>query len=37
MYDSDSDGRITLEEYRNVKYAPRPAGQDSWPLPAPQP
>nr|ACX32053.1 tescalcin variant 3 [Mus musculus] len=21
MYDSDSDGRITLEEYRNVKYA----------------
>uniref|UniRef100_A0A8D2A689 Calcineurin B homologous protein 3 n=1 Tax=Sus scrofa TaxID=9823 RepID=A0A8D2A689_PIG len=22
MYDSDSDGRITLEEYRNVKYAP---------------
>uniref|UniRef100_A0A8C0PJR2 Calcineurin B homologous protein 3 n=1 Tax=Canis lupus familiaris TaxID=9615 RepID=A0A8C0PJR2_CANLF len=24
MYDSDSDGRITLEEYRNVKYAPRP-------------
>lgn len=34
MYDSDSDGRITLEEYRNVKYAPRPAGQGSWPLPA---
>lgn len=33
MYDSDSDGRITLEEYRNVKYAPRPAGQDSWPPP----
>uniref|UniRef100_A0A671F6N4 Calcineurin B homologous protein 3 n=1 Tax=Rhinolophus ferrumequinum TaxID=59479 RepID=A0A671F6N4_RHIFE len=25
MYDSDSDGRITLEEYRNVKYAPCPA------------
>ncbi|KAM7051668.1 calcineurin B homologous protein 3 isoform 5-T5 [Molossus nigricans] len=25
MYDSDSDGRITLDEYRNVKYAPRPA------------
>lgn len=22
MYDSDSDGRITLEEYRNVKCAP---------------
>ncbi|KAF3820709.1 hypothetical protein GH733_005254 [Mirounga leonina] len=37
MYDSDSDGRITLEEYRNVKYAPPPAGQGSWPLPAPGP
>uniref|UniRef100_A0A8D1BA75 Calcineurin B homologous protein 3 n=1 Tax=Sus scrofa TaxID=9823 RepID=A0A8D1BA75_PIG len=28
MYDSDSDGRITLEEYRNVKYAP--PGRDPW-------
>uniref|UniRef100_A0A8C8XHP8 Calcineurin B homologous protein 3 n=1 Tax=Panthera leo TaxID=9689 RepID=A0A8C8XHP8_PANLE len=34
MYDSDSDGRITLEEYRNVKYAPLPTGQGSWHLPA---
>ena len=37
MYDSDSDGRITLEEYRNVKYAPLPTGQGSWHLPAPWP
>jgi len=37
MYDSDSDGRITLEEYRNVKYAPPPAGQGSWPFPTPGP
>lgn len=25
MYDSDSDGRITLEEYRNVKYSLGPS------------
>ncbi|TKC50907.1 hypothetical protein EI555_010081 [Monodon monoceros] len=31
MYDSDSDGRITLEEYRNVKYAPAPAGPSASP------
>lgn len=35
MYDSDSDGRITLEEYRNVKYAPRPARAPGAPAPCP--
>ena len=34
MYDSDSDGRITLEEYRNVKYAPAPVGPQRLPCPA---
>lgn len=35
MYDSDSDGRITLEEYRNVKYAPAPhPGLRAPPLPS---
>lgn len=33
MYDSDSDGRITLEEYRNVKYAPLPVGLRPPPVP----
>lgn len=41
MYDSDSDGRITLEEYRNVKYAPlalpgAPGASPSWTIGIPR-
>lgn len=34
MYDSDHDGKITLQEYRNVTYGPSHPSTTEFPAPA---